>query len=198
MAAGPIGIQQGAVGQVGALSIGVGAVAPDGSGADIVLADTVAGVAREVQLAVRLHDVVPAGGQGLVVSAIAAPTDAARGRIELTPVVAGAGADPGVPADAVVIAPGGRLRVDGPAVADATDVSVLSVGPDMARIEWLPAAWPREATPAASIHQMEVRAGSTVALGRSVLSVLAIQGDAADHRARLVVRVARATVAAGH
>ena len=193
MAASPIEIEQSTVAHVDGVAVGLIWTALDGSAARLMLANEGQDIAWESVMEVRPHQVVPLPGTPMTVSAIAGPTDAARGRLTMKPALAGNAA---LPEGGVVLSAGGRLRLDGPSVTTATDLSVVSwhpseAAPNSVRVEWLSPAFPREVIPAAQIRQTDVQAGSTLQVGHETVTVLAVQGDAADHSARLVLRLSR-------
>ncbi len=193
MAASPIEIEQSTVAHVDSLAVGLIWTAPDGSAARLMLANEGQDIAWESVMEVRPHAVVALPGTPMTVASIAGPTGTARGRLTLLPAPPGS---PALPVDAVVLAAGGRLRLDGPSVTTATDLTVLSWHPSQsapvsARVEWLSPAFPREVIPAAQIRQVDVQAGSTLQVGHETVSVLSIEGDTASHAARLVLRLSR-------
>lgn len=188
-AAAPIAeINQGQRGEVNSTPVGVSWIAPDGASAEIVTTGTTDGTAWELRSDVRPDDLVPVGAALVPVLRIV-PGSGSRGSVSF-------GAPAGqVPANTVMLALGGRLRVEGPSVLTATDVTVQAFqpgeqSPTSATLEWLPARYAKENTPPADIKQRTLHVGDTELIGRTAVTVVAIDPLAEHHPARLVLHLA--------
>jgi hypothetical protein len=102
-----------------------------------------------------------------------------------------------VPSDAVILAAGGQLRVDGPDTAAATDIRILRWLPDeqhptAAEVEVWPAKWGRAGTRPEDFRQVELAADGHAVFGRTAAAVIGLQGASADHPGWIVLRLSRA------
>jgi hypothetical protein len=183
-------IAQGQVGQVNLDHVGVAWIADDGSAAIIVVAGQTGGTAWEVRTDVRAGDTVPVG-RGLARAAIRPARGTDHGSVTLMSIPASAD----VPMDAVLVPAGGRLRLDGPSVLTATDMTPSEWRPDEARpteviAEWLPARVSKEAPPPDEIRRQTLRPGITARIGENDVTVAGITGAADHRRGCLVLRLA--------
>lgn len=184
-------ITQGQLGQINGSDVGVAWVAPDGSEARIMIAATGGGTRWELLCDVRPNDVVPLGAGLVRVAGINAPAGKKHGAVSFAP---GGGTAASVPPDVVMVPPGGRLRVDGPSVTTATDLTAEAWSPDEANpssvtVEWLPARFPRDRTPSVQISRRNVHVGDVLKVGGGEMTVAGIRGSSANHPAWLVLRL---------
>jgi hypothetical protein len=118
------------------------------------------------------------------VSKLATPSESDRqGHVAIDAEAARAGSP-----NSVFASEEGRLRIGGPEVKSAYDLRVLAWTPDQhapqsATVEWLTAAFPREAVPAQQIRQQTVKAGDRLQVGGATLTVKAVEGQTQDHPA---------------
>lgn len=182
-------INQGQRGEIASSAVGVSWIAPDGASAEIVVTGTAGGAPWELRSDVHPDDLV-AVGSALVPVLRIVPGSGSRGSV-------GFGAPAGqVPANTVMLPAGGRLRLDGPSVMTATDVTVEAFrpgeqSPASATIEWLPARYAKENTAPADIKQREMRVGDSETIGRNTVTVTGIDAAAEHHPARVVLRIGR-------
>lgn len=184
-------IQQGTVGQVGGSRVGVTSVvatpppmqgAMPGASATVVIAGSMLGTPVETMLAVQERMLLPlADGMHRVEKLAPAAGTGSRGQIALA-TTANSSIEPGT----LYVAEGGRLRIGGPEVDDATDLRIVQIVPDShapktVSVEWLPAAYARADTPAAQIHQQSLKSGDEIVVGKLRLKVGAIEGQTQDH-----------------
>jgi hypothetical protein len=188
-------VVQGQLGQFEGRAVGVAWVAPDGSSAQIMVAGGTS-PSWEILFDVHPDDVVPLGAKLIRIAAIAAPQGAKQGAVTLAPRTDSASPDAAAMPDVIMLPAGGRLRLDGPSVMTATDLTVVAWLPDehapkSVTAEWLPARFAKEATPKEEIVRQDLTVGSSATVGHNRLTVAAIQAASDRHPAWLVMRIAR-------
>jgi hypothetical protein len=190
-AASEMEIQQGTVGQVGGSRVGLASVtttappvqgAMAGATATLTIVSEMSGIHIETTLTVDERMMLPlADGLHRVEKLAPAGGSSARGHVAIATAANGAATHA-----MLFVAEGGRLRVGGPDVDDATDLRIVKVSPDShapntVNVEWLPAAYARADTPAAQIHQQSLKVGDRIQVGKLHLTVQSIEGRTQDH-----------------
>jgi hypothetical protein len=181
-------IAAGRVGVLGDWEVGVGDVYVEPLRAELVFWTNVPGAAWESTQTVMPGQVVFAHGALYRVQMAAA----GGGSVDFAPTALSSSLE--LPSDAVILAAGGRLRVDGPAVTTATDVQVLRWLPDeqhpqSVEIEYWPAKWGRAGTKPEDVKRVELARGAQAQFGRTSAAVVGLQGASADHPAWAALRL---------
>lgn len=195
-------IVQGTVGMVGDARIGVRSVAigspafqgaPAVASAVVVIARTIGGVNTETTLPVREGASLPLGDGWHHVTRVVPPgVSDNRGSVA----IAREAIDADGHAMAVLVADG-SLRIGGPDIGNAFEVTALAFRPDARApasvdIEWRPSAYSRKDTAPERIRTQSLAAGQTLVLPNAQLRVARIEADTPQHAARMLFDVAPA------
>ena len=184
-------IATGRVGALGGWKVGVSDVYIEPLRAELVFWTNASGAPWESTQIVMPGQVVFADG---AVYRVQMAPGAAGGSVDLAPAVAPPG--PGLPADAVILAAGGGVRVDGPDIATATDIRVLRWSPDeqqpqSVEVEFWPAKWGRAATKPEDFRRVELTVGAHARFGHTDAVVVSLAGATADHPGWVVLHLSR-------
>ncbi len=181
---GPVTVTAQRVGMLGACQVGVMSVMSSPLEAVVVIAGETAGRSWEATEHVTERQSVLAGRAIFRVDAISPAGDLGPGSVSFTPAgLASAGLN------AVTLVKGGMLRVDGPDVAEATDMRATAWGMETVDVELWPARSLRENLGAGEVTRLHLVKGDRFTAGQGEMVVIAIETAGADHPMRAVLQM---------
>ncbi len=190
-AARPIEIQAGSTAAIGGWTVGAIAV---GDSARVAVGAYPSGVQAEFVLQLRKHELMPAGDGLHRVESVVPASGASRGHLSVAASPDAATAGKGQVE--VYLAREGRVRVNGPDTHGASDLRITAWGADAASpsadVEWSPSQFAPEDTDPSTIQRAHLTPGSHLVIGRTALTVAAIEAQTADHPAWIRFEVSAA------